>query len=58
MVRALASHQCHVDSLLAPRGISLGTPVFPNTNISKLKFDLISEGHMFVGRKTVKCHPH
>ena len=59
MVRALASHQCGPGSIpglgvicglslllvlvLAPRGFSPGTPVFPSplkTNISKFKFDL------------------
>ena len=28
------------------------------TNISKFQFDLESEGHRFVSRQTVKCHPH
>ena len=39
--------------VLAPRGFSPGTPVFPSP---KFQFDLEFEGHGFVSR-TVKCHP-
>ena len=37
-----------VGSLLAPRGFSLGTPVFPSSkkNISKFKFDLELHVHV------------
>ena len=67
MVRALASHQygpCLTPGpgiiyglslllvlVLAPRGFSLGTPVFlppQKTNVSKFQFDLEPEGHRFV----------
>ena len=36
--------------VLAPRGFSPGTPVFPSskTNSSKFQFDLESEGHKFI----------
>ena len=43
---------------LPPRWFSLGTPVFPSlekANITEFKFDPVSEGHMFVSRKNVKC---
>ena len=42
--------------VLAPRVFSPGTPAFPpssKTDISKFQFDLESEGHRFVSRKTV-----
>ena len=32
-------------------------PLSSKTNISKFQFDLESEGHRFVSRQTVKCHP-
>ena len=35
-----------------------GFPLSSETNISKFQFDLESEGHRFVSRQTVKCHPH
>ena len=67
---ALASHQCGPGSIfalgvicglrlllvlvLAPRGFSSGTPVFPSpqklTIISKFQFDPESEGHRVVSR--------
>ena len=34
-----------------------GFPLSSKTNISKFQFDLESEGHRFVSRQTVKCHP-
>ena len=39
-------------------GFSPGVPVLPSTktNISKFQFDLESEGHRFIRRKTVKCY--
>ena len=44
-----------VGSLLAPRGFSLGTPVFrsPKNNILNFQFNLESEGHRFDSCKTV-----
>ena len=47
--------------VLAPEGFFSGFSGFPpstKTNISKFQFDLESEGHRFVSRQTVKCHPH
>ena len=49
-----------VGSLLAPRGFSPGTPVFPapqKTKISKFQFDLEFKGHRSVSHKTGTCYP-
>ena len=68
VVRPLVFHQCGPGSIpgrglslllvlvLAPRGFSPGTPVFPfpsKNNVSKFQFHLESEGHKFVSRNRV-----